>query len=1330
MIARRFTLMALACLCTAFGSLALGGTPAQAQLTHKYLFQFNEVPAGSGVTFPGPLNSPKITVDGGHVWAADEVEGTNKNHRVDEFDAETGSFLAQPVHSESTEFLGIAVGHPAGQGEAEVYVTEYGAGVGVGVYSESGVKQATWTGTGTPSKFKTFALFGIAADNSASLSDWASGDVYVPVGEEKVVDVFKPEAGDSFTEKYVTHLTGTCATPAACSTEQFVEPREVAVSSVNGDVFVTDAKGVDVFEPTVLDEYAFVRRLTGTPSGSFHSVWQVAVDGTTGDVYVIDQQEGVSEVVDQFSPSGVYRGQISGTSVGPFPSNSSLASVAVDASTGDVYVDDRYYEGGAIVNLVDVFGPTIVLPDVATEPPSEVRPESATLNGTVNPAKGGTAACWFLYGTSTSFGHKAPCSKEVPEGESPVPVQAPVQLQPDTTYFYRLQASNENGTNFGEGAQDREFKTPGPGIHSEFVTNAAATSVRFGASIDPDGAPTTYYFQYGTSDTAACGLSSCATAPALPGASVGSGYGDSAASQYVTGLSPGTTYHYRVVAVSELAGNSVAFYGPDQTFTTQIVGGGSPLLDGRSWEMVSPPNKHGALLLGIEAIGLLQAAASGDAMTYLASSPIESEPQGYTQLTNSQTLATRTSSGWVSRDIAIPNETSSSQAVGTIAEYPFFSEDLTRALVQPLGGFIPASSPQALAPTEASEQTAFLRLNYNGGDLTQPCAQSQLHSCFHPLVTGMPGFANVPPGTQFGLGNEGACPPGILCGPQFLGASSDARHVVLEYPYARLTEGSNARLYEWSEGKLTPIPGINSLGSGGIGGGGMRRHTISTDGSRIIGTSEEGSTAHLSLRDMTANESVMLDAVQGGSGAGPASPIFQDASTDGSKIYFTDGQQLTPDSHASEGARDLYGCEIAEVAGKLECKLSDLTAPSGEKAGGAVGVVGTSEDGSWVYFVANGVLAPGATTGTCDSGSSDNFQECNLYVHHDGTTQLVAIVSKGDLRAQFDNSTENASMRVSPNGQWMTFMSQRELTGYDNHDAITGTPDYEVYLYHAPTESGAEAGKLVCASCNPTGARPIGVEIPNDFTLIASYTVWTGEHVAANLPLWDGVELGYNLYQPRFLSDSGRLFFNSSDALLPQDVNGNEDVYEYEPAGYTNTDGKVQCTAASVRYSERAGGCVGLVSSGEAQGESAFLDASETGGDVFFLSSRQLAPQDYDTALDVYDAHECTSQAPCLPVRAAVPPPCDTGDSCKAAPSPQPAIYGAPASATFSGAGNIAPPSPVVTKKTVKCPKGKKLSHGTKGKRLSHGKCVKAKAKHRKKAHKAKRASTNRGAKR
>jgi hypothetical protein len=101
---------------------------------------------------------------------------------------------------------------------------------------------------------------------------------------------------------------------------------------------------------------------------------------------------------------------------------------------------------------------------------------------------------------------------------------------------------------------------------------------------------------------------------------------------------------------------------------------------------------------------------------------------------------------------------------------------------------------------------------------------------------------------------------------------------------------------------------------------------------------------------------------------------------------------------------------------------------------------------------------------------------------------------------------------------------------------------------------------------------------------------------------------------------------------------------------------------------------VGLVSSGTSREESAFMDASESGADAFFLATSKLVPQDFDTALDIYDAHECTAGSPCItPPPPPPPPPCTTEASCKPAPTPQPEIFGAPASATFTGLGNLAP---------------------------------------------------------
>jgi hypothetical protein len=120
-------------------------------------------------------------------------------------------------------------------------------------------------------------------------------------------------------------------------------------------------------------------------------------------------------------------------------------------------------------------------------------------------------------------------------------------------------------------------------------------------------------------------------------------------------------------------------------------------------------------------------------------------------------------------------------------------------------------------------------------------------------------------------------------------------------------------------------------------------------------------------------------------------------------------------------------------------------------------------------------------------------------------------------------------------------------------------------------------------------------------------------------------------------------------------------------------------------------GCVGLISSGTSTKESAFLDASENGSDVFFLTASPLSPADSDQSYDMYDAHVCTSLSPCASGVVVAPPPCTTADSCRAASTPQPAIFGAPASATFAGAGNATPSPAVVkkvTKKTVKCKKG------------------------------------------
>jgi hypothetical protein len=276
---------------------------------------------------------------------------------------------------------------------------------------------------------------------------------------------------------------------------------------------------------------------------------------------------------------------------------------------------------------------------------------------------------------------------------------------------------------------------------------------------------------------------------------------------------------------------------------------------------------------------------------------------------------------------------------------------------------------------------------------------------------------------------------------------------------------------------------------------------------------------------------------------------------------------------------------------------------------------------------------------------------------------------------------------VSPIGHFLAFMSDRPLTGYDNRDAISGQPDEEVFLYDEVT------GYLTCVSCEPTGELPVGVhyhdpeereklreqgspvpEVGQERPLFDPLGLWGSVWLAADIPAGDFVvPTGgptLSTYRSRVLTDEGRLFFDSFDGLVPQDANGKADVYEYEPDGVGN------CTSSSVTFSEQSNGCVSLISSGTSAQESAFLDASgkgpgdEEAEDVFFMTTSSLVREDEDSSYDVYDAHACSIAVPCVTATVS-PPECTSGDSCKAAPLPQPAVFGAPASATFAGQGNI-----------------------------------------------------------
>jgi DNA-binding beta-propeller fold protein YncE len=1074
---------------------------------------------------------------------------------------------------------------------------------------------------------------------------------------------------------------------------QLDEPTDVAVNEATGDVYVTD-KGnnrVEVFDASG----SYVGQFNGSgtlpgegkaagsgpgeiATGEFEGPTQIAVDNScklhnlsgaackvfdpsNEDVYVLDEGHFV---VDKYTRTGEYVGQITGSPRGG-RFETQLFGVAVSPS-GAVAISGLE-EGSIVAPRVYFYGNEVLNGFVHETNPSiaEFFREGLALDAAeniyVHIAEGDVIEeiePIFGLQLNPALDREESSGVAVEQTNSNVYVDnisSVARFTSDGNLVERFEAPGMEGNGVAvNSASDNiyvpDVKTnvvdvfplapPGsPTVESDSLLDVTSDSVTLGAEINPRGAATEYRFEYGACATTTTCPSTYEGSVPLPDGVVGSDFEIHSVSAQLQGLREHSAYHFRVVAHNPIGGESVAL-GEDRAFVTQSAGGGPVLPDGREWEMVSPPSKQGALIEPLSE-GVVQASADGGELAYLANVPVEAEPQGFAN--EAQILSTRGPDGWASKNIGVAVGKATGKTVGAGQEYRFFSEDLSLGVVQPLGhGFVPLSG-------EATEQTAYLRDAADGS--------------FQPLVSA----ANVPSGVEFG--EKSNC---FICGPQFVGGTPDLSHIILESNVA-LTEGAaTPGLYEWSANHLTfigkPTPSESAK---------LEFRAISTDGSLVIFEGELEGHKGLLVYDATTAETALVETEH----AAPQTGIFSGASSDGSHIFFASTDQLTSGSGAGIAGtrtRDLYECEVTRRSGKLECVLSDLTPlGAGEEHADVLGVLGTSEDGSWVYFAANGALTPGAVQGACKATGS--VAECDVYaVHREGgvwqAPHLVAVVSNQDMRDWAKGLNEHTA-RVSGNGEWLAFMSQRSLTGYDNRDAVSGESDEEVFLYHA-----AGSGELTCASCNPTGARPAGVEYTQiDDGSAGGVEVWglnTG--IAANIPGWTPNSLGVALYQSRYLSDSGRLFFNSSDALVPRDVNGTEDVYEYEPPGIG------YCTRETPGYGTASGGCVGLISSGNSAQESGFLDASTNGNDVFFLTSAKLAPQDYDKMVDVYDAHECGAPAPCTPQPAASPPPCDTEASCRVAPTPQPAIFGAPASATFNGAGNQPASSSVAVKTKIK----------------------------------------------
>ena len=88
-----------------------------------------------------------------------------------------------------------------------------------------------------------------------------------------------------------------------------------------------------------------------------------------------------------------------------------------------------------------------------------------------------------------------------------------------------------------------------PSVSGLSAQNLTPSSARLSAAVDPHGADTHFYFQYGTADCVSS-PGSCTDVPAAPGTDVGAGFADQAVSVELSGLAASTTYRYRLIAVN------------------------------------------------------------------------------------------------------------------------------------------------------------------------------------------------------------------------------------------------------------------------------------------------------------------------------------------------------------------------------------------------------------------------------------------------------------------------------------------------------------------------------------------------------------------------------------------------------------------------------------------------------------------------------------------------------------------------------------------------------------------------------------------------------------
>jgi hypothetical protein len=525
--ARSLRALLIAAALTTLAALALTVTPALAAPAHTYASQFGSAGTAAGQFTLGGPNALTIDQTTGDVFVVDPfrpVAGVNAP-RIERFDA-TGDFKSAFNVDANLEIVPTALAiDPAGGGS--LYAGGFDNATQTGTvlkYSAAGSFDYALKSEGTSTSFAYPSLVAV---------DPADGTVYVNAVSEAATPVI-----DEFddTGAFISSFDGSVGSAAGA----FGAVSALAVDSSHR-VYVTDAA------KSRTERYSPAGEWEATvDDGSRGAPGAIAVDPTSAELYVIEAGP-LGQQVTWFSAGGA--APLESFGVGHL---TAAAGVAVNHASGALFTADAGIT--AVERFVSFLAPT-----VTTEGTSGITASEATLAGTINPeGVAGTTSYRFDWGLDTNYGNSTP-ETDTGGGSAALPASATLSgLTPVTTYYYRLFGTNESGSSAGA---DQTFTTAAAQVTVDtqglpFASAMTPTTATLNDVVNPNGADTTYRYEYGT-DTS--------YGETTPDADAGGAAGEVAAPATITGLEPATTYHFRMVAEN---GVGSAVQGADATFTT------------------------------------------------------------------------------------------------------------------------------------------------------------------------------------------------------------------------------------------------------------------------------------------------------------------------------------------------------------------------------------------------------------------------------------------------------------------------------------------------------------------------------------------------------------------------------------------------------------------------------------------------------------------------------------------------------------------------------------------------------------------------------------------